>query len=437
MTKNHLVIVNLHSAANAGDHALFQVLFEYLVDAVEEGCITLAVNDPKSFGNYARQATVLGSFFTWLKKKHGSTLTTLLNMFFGAVELLVAACGVAVFRITGKPIFLCKKEHRPLIEAYYTANTIVSCPGNFIYSRAHLGGLPLLSALTPLFFAWLAGKPFWMAPQTIGPLWRKWERWLVRLVLQRAQFILLRDPLSASLLDHLGIPPTKYRILPDLAFLFEDADYERAQRLLKQFGDLDSMNPRLGITVLNWSAQHPRFQRQDLYERSVADLIDAFLCDHPQGHVFLFPQVWGPTEADDDRIPAHRIQELLKHHPAVHRVHVVCEPHPPSVLRAAYQQMDLFVGSRLHSNIFALTCGVPVIAIAYQDKTHGVMRMLGLSEWVLDINSITSETLVGLYRRLWSERGRVQRHIEQVVPACKEQLKKDFYTFIQMSVRKP
>ncbi len=432
---NRVVVVNLHSAANAGDYALFQVLFDYLADAIEESDITLVVNDPKSFSDYAQRALILGSFFTWFKKK-GNTLAIRLNMFLEAFEFLGAAFGMVVFRITRNPTFLCRKEHRQLLEAYYTADTIISCPGNFIYSRAHLGGLPLLNALIPLFFAWLAGKPFWMAPQTIGPLWRRWERWLVRFILRRAKFILLRDPLSAALLDHLGIPPTQYRILPDLAFLFEDADHERAQCLLKQFGDLHSMTPRLGITVLNWSAQHPRFRKQDVYEKSIADLIDAFLHDHPEGHVFLFPQVWGPTEADDDRIPAYRIRELLKHPLAVRQVHVVSEPHPPSVLRAAYHYMDLFVGSRLHSNIFALTCGVPVIAIAYQDKTHGVMRMLGLSEWVIDINRITSKKLVELYRRLWDERERVQHHIQQVVPACKEQLKKEFYTFVQMGIRK-
>lgn len=433
MTKNHIAIVNLHSTSNAGDHALFLVLFEYLTYVTEKDSITLIVNDPSSFNDYAQQTTILGSFFTWIKKNDKNS--RYLNMFLGATEILGAALGIIMFRITGKQFFFCRRKNRPLIEAYYKADTIVSCPGNFIYSRAHLGGLPLLNALTPLFFAWLAGKPFWMAPQTIGPLWRKWERLLTRFILRRAQFILLRDPISAKLLDRLGIPPTQYQVLPDLAFLFEGLDHQRAQRLLEQFGDLNSMHPRLGITLLNWGAQHPRFQRQDIYEKSIARLIKAFLSDHPKGHVFLFSQVWGPTIADDDRIPANRVQDLLQHHPFSHRVHVIQEPLPPSVLRAAYKHMDLFVGSRLHSNIFALTCGIPVIAIAYQDKTYGVMQMLGLSEWVLDINNITPETLIKMYRCLWNEKGKIQHHIKQVVSSCQEKLKQDFYNFIQRGTK--
>ncbi len=40
--------------------------------------------------------------------------------------------------------------------------------------------------------------------------------------------------------------------------------------------------------------------------------------------------------------------------------------------------MDLFLGTRLHSNIFALVAGVPVVAVAYQYKTFGLMEMIGL-----------------------------------------------------------
>ena len=43
----------------------------------------------------------------------------------------------------------------------------------------------------------------------------------------------------------------------------------------------------------------------------------------------------------------------------------------------------------MHSNIFALSETVPVIAIGYLHKTRGIASMLGMDRWVLDIQTIT------------------------------------------------
>ena len=81
----------------------------------------------------------------------------------------------------------------------------------------------------------------------------------------------------------------------------------------------------------------------------------------------------------------------------------------------------LFLGSRLHSNIFTLTEGVPVLAIAYQDKTFGVLRMLGLDEWVVDIRAVEAGQLVDLLRRLWAVRAEVRGLIAQRIGPLQEQ----------------
>ena len=70
-------------------------------------------------------------------------------------------------------------------------------------------------------------------------------------------------------------------------------------------------------------------------------------------------------------------------------VHFVDEEAPPDLLQAAYGCCDVFLGSRLHSNIFALIRHVPVLAIAYQDKTIGVTA----HAWTLMSGRYPSRTL--------------------------------------------
>lgn len=410
-----ILIVNLHSTANAGDHVLFQVLFNQLKTCPEIEHITLVANDPASFQSYTAEANVIGSFFYLLKKHKISGITDFLLILLSAV----------IFRLTQKLLFLPRHpDAQALLKAYLNADRVISCPGNFIYSRAHLLGLPILSPLSLLWFAHLIKKPYGIAPQTIGPLWRKWERWIVKQLLERAQFILLRDQRSAELLIRIGLSNKQYKVIPDLAFLYDEANDIQGLQLLEHFigGPLETRGPYLGITVINWSAQHPRFKSQAAYEEGVANLIRIFLKDHPDGRVFFFPQVCGPTPADDDRIPAQRIVTMFEGTPEYERIHCVNTVLTPAVLRACYGAMDLFVGTRLHSNIFALTQNIPVIAIAYQDKTHGVMAMLGLTPWVIDIDRVEGNQLVSLYKLIWEQRHRVVQDIKNAVQECKERL---------------
>ncbi len=422
----HFLIVNLHSTANAGDHALFEVLFEYLTQWFPQARFTLIANDPKSFQGYSDRAEVIGSFFTWLSatRAQGPRWTVLGRLLAG---LSTAWLDSLAFRVRGRRIYLVREPRlRAVLDAFYSASLVISCPGNFIYSRAHLAGLPLLGPLSLLVLAWWLRRPFGLAPQTIGPLWRGWERRLVRWILQRAAWIFLRDPISAELLNALRLPQEQFRVLPDLAFLYRGVDEAGVRGLFEEMGvPLDSPGPRLGITLIHWGAQHPRFKGQTQYEDGIAQLIQAFLADHPTGHVFLFPQVCGPTPADDDRIPAQRVWMRLQGLGASSRIHCIARPLPPAVLRSAYHQMDLFVGSRLHSNIFALTGGIPVIAIAYQDKTFGVMRMLGLEEWAMAIEDVDGPKLVERYRCLWAERARWRHRIRNSVCAHMAALEQD------------
>ena len=54
---------------------------------------------------------------------------------------------------------------------------------------------------------------------------------------------------------------------------------------------------------------------------------------------------------------------------------------------------DFFIGTRMHSNIFATSMYIPTVAIAYEKKTNGIMKMLNLKEYIVEMDDITPETL--------------------------------------------
>ncbi|MEZ4637260.1 MAG: hypothetical protein R2856_20275 [Caldilineaceae bacterium] len=71
--------------------------------------------------------------------------------------------------------------------------------------------------------------------------------------------------------------------------------------------------------------------------------------------IFLFPQVCGPSRAEDDRIPSRRVAQRLTDAGVPTRL--IDMPWTPDALKSAYGQMDLFAGARLHSNMPRSTRG--------------------------------------------------------------------------------
>jgi colanic acid/amylovoran biosynthesis protein len=96
----------------------------------------------------------------------------------------------------------------------------------------------------------------------------------------------------------------------------------------------------------------------------------------------------------------------------------------PVELQAAYSRLDLLVATRMHSAIFALSAGVPALAIGYLHKSAGIMEMLGLERYVLDIDTIDAERLCAVADRLWDERAAVRARIATRIPAMRATLEK-------------
>ena len=211
-----------------------------------------------------------------------------------------------------------------------------------------------------------------------------------------------RDPTSLALVDSLHLRDALYELAPDIAFVYEGATDESGRALLDEYA-VNPVRPLLGATLMNWGRQFPLFVHQERYEHEMANAIRHFIERH-DGQAVLFSQVCGPTEADDDRIPARRVSAKLEAWGLAAYVRFVDEEAPPDLLQAAYGCCDVFLGTRLHSNIFALTRRAPVVAIAYQDKTIGVMNMLGLDEWVIRIEDVTEGSLSPILDRLWRQR---------------------------------
>jgi colanic acid/amylovoran biosynthesis protein len=155
------------------------------------------------------------------------------------------------------------------------------------------------------------------------------------------------------------------------------------------------------MTIINWGKQHSGFDFQAEYETACAEAIRWFIAQ-AKGKVILFPQVFGPYLSQDDRVPARRVAESLNG--LSDSIITVEEPIPLEQLKSIYAWMDVLIGTRMHSNIFALSEGVPVIMIGYLPKTRGMAEMFGIEEWCVDIGEASGNELISRLQKYWEKR---------------------------------
>jgi len=408
-----ILLINVHSFHNAGDAVLNKIAIHLLQKSFPNAQITVSLNDPENFEEPDIKATE--SFLYWSKNDQGRWRW--FAFWFLLVTSWITALKSHFFK---QPVSA--RSWLPwhfLFQAYVSADLVVSCPGNFLYSSGKLG-LTLFINLYSIIFALFLGKPIYMMPQTIGPLNYLWERKLVRWVLSKMRIVMVRDVISKQLLKQIGLQHPRCHLLPDIAFVYPRQPPSLGEKLLEEYGaDIKSARPLLGVTLINWGAQNQRFATQATYEHAVAQTIRSFI-DYHRGTAVLFAQVQGPTINDDDRIPARHVANQLAD--LGNQVIFIERKVTQDELKSAYSLMDFFLGSRLHSNIFALSELVPVVAIQYQYKTAGVMRMLNLDEWVIDIESVTPPKLADLLENAWNCREKTRLKIQSRLPQIIEQV---------------
>lgn len=410
----NILIINVHSSTNAGDAALTLQTVTGLQTAFPHCSITLSMDDPASHSGAGR---AIASIMHWLKSTGRGSRSNwqIRNLLVFLPASIISLIAFALFKWRIFPLM--SPAQRETIAAFYDADIAISKPGGFLYTGSGIG-LPFLLTIYTIAFALFSGKPHYMLPQSIGPVSRGWQRRLARWALNRTRITMLREPISVQEVQSLSVNPARYGEVADLAFAFAPAAAAIARAWLRRHDvDVDAMRPLIGVTAINWGAQESTFGLQQQYEAALAGALSAFAGANGARVVF-FPQVTGPTIEQDDRVAARRIAANMLNT----CVTLIEEQAAPDVMKAAFGMMDLFVGTRMHSNIFALSGGVPVVAIGYLHKTRGIMQMFDLDDCVLDIGQMDAGALSAVLQRVWAARAplaeRIRARAEQLRQAA-------------------
>lgn len=384
---------------NKGDAALFQAFMTWVESAIGPSQFAFTSFDPNVDGQFfeadAMHMATRPRTCTWRAHRLSDRLPMLRPVVVAWNRLHVKSS--LSFLRAWAPIyrwnptmakFLALPHIGRLADAIAAADVVIAVPGGYLLAPS-ADDTHWLLHLATLQLARDLGKPPVLGPSSIGPFHGRQRRW-ARRALSLATRIYVREDHSIEILRRLGGNPDLFVRTPDMAFAFVPGDLSGAG--INATESLPSTVPLLGISMREHSfpGHSEPAQLEQQYVEEVARAAQRVVA--LGGHVVVVSQThW------DTRI-GQRLVALL---PKEAVTTIFDDDLTPSDLQAIYGHFRLMLGTRMHANILAMTAGTPVLGIAYEPKTAGILEEMGWPERIAWIDQVDSG-LADRTEQLWA-----------------------------------
>ncbi len=225
-----------------------------------------------------------------------------------------------------------------------------------IYGTARNGIQVLRKQIT-----YWAGKPLFLLPQTYGKYRFPFRAWSKKMICNAA-LAYARDDTAQM------VPGCKVKTTSDMAFLLPyDKKLYKFEERKKRFG--------VGLSSLLWDEESgKRFNLTVNYREFYKHLIE-YLLNETEYEVHLIPHVIDKENYNAPENDCRTCDEVAKFFGGK----VIVAPAFDSAMEAKsyIANMDIFMGSRMHSTIAAISAGVATIPFSYAHKFESLYTIIG------------------------------------------------------------
>jgi colanic acid/amylovoran biosynthesis protein len=395
-----IIISHVYSADNKGDAALLGVLITEIKNQFPGSKVTILTMDALSKDEEFDGVKMRHSFMYYVNKW---SVHKLLWLAYGTFMMFYTL--FAAWLLNRKINLPSPKDWQEVISLYAKADLVIAVGGGYMRTKPGIGSIyDFTLLLHPLVLSKILGTPSVLYTQSVGPLHRNIERTMLAHVFRKdVETVIVREDKSMKLLEKLGVHNIIRSV--DAGFLLKtDKRDKRGVDL-----NLPVKKVIIGVTARHWL----KASEQREYERAMAETLDYLIKKHDAFIVFI-PQVTSEFHGDDDRIACQDIFERMSEKQSAI---VLTESYNYRQIKTIYDRLDLLLGTRFHSVIFSLTSYVPALAVEYEHKTSGIMRDLGLEEWVVKMEDATPEILCKKMDKLIVESAEYKEHLREVLPS--------------------
>jgi polysaccharide pyruvyl transferase CsaB len=225
----------------------------------------------------------------------------------------------------------------------------------------------------------MLGKKVFVFAASIGPVNKPYNRFLLKRVLNQADLITVRDQHSFNFVKSLHLKNPRVVETADPAFLLTPVSTNLR---------LNAAVPLIGVCIREMKSVH-----------NLAKVLDQF-AKEVKARIMIIP-----FQPERDFPPSRELKEHLQA-PA----EIVEDKLSPREILGLISQMDLLVGMRLHSLIFAVSSKVPAVGLSYDPKVASFLDEVNLP--YLPAEDFNPEELLSLVRQLWDNQAGVKLSLQ-------------------------
>ena len=288
------------------------------------------------------------------------------------------------------------KSYRAIREADY----VIACGGVYLGGNSWAGNYIHLFLIDTCL---KMNKKVVMVGNSVEPSTNHYVKRRLYQTLSKLESVFAREVITYSFLtENLGLKNVE--LIPDMAFMLKPSKNRFNMRETYQISQNQLL---IGITVRKCSEDQNKVNR---YVRTMAEIMNKVI-SNKNAHFVFIPQVRFLN--DDDLEIAQSIKNHLdnKNH-----FSLIDKDFSPSEIKTMIGECDIFFGTRMHSNIFATSMRIPTVAIAYQKKTNGIMQMLGLSDYVINIEDLEKSDCYATIEKCIENKNKISKHLDVVIP---------------------
>jgi|GEM_PF-3273786 len=420
MKLTKVLLANVWSDGNKGDFAITLGIIKLLKKINPNVAITIMsmfginefkflASEYKLLSNYADK--IIGSPYPTYFSYEYYNLTRVRRQALDVYSFIISFAKLILIFINKKigSSFLFVKE-------VLDSDLVILVGGNYINSSNIFGTIfYLFRVLYPALICIVLKKPYIMLGHSIWNINDRLAKNLLRFIIDNSMLVTVREQISHKVLtSDIGVK-NKVFVFPDLAFaLVED---------LKAQTSTSHEVLTVGFSIRQWNfpnTKNPEEYRER-FRRAIVKFIE-FLRTYYGAKILLIPLCSGPIPIENDIWECMQIFKEVVH---LREISIVTTPFNLEDIFKLYSNLDLHIGVRMHSIIFASMCGIPSIAIGYQGhKTLGIINQLGLSRYYLDINNVNYHNLKQYFEALQSEKDSIRKILSSKV----EEFNKNLFT---------
>jgi coenzyme F420 hydrogenase subunit beta len=365
-TTNVVSILNHVDSLNLGDACLLYMTVAMIRKSLSSSKIFVFSFDPENDKNiiHLLERDAVDFIPSVARTSKGDKATIVSDMILFLLWALI-------FRLSSRDLSFIIRRNKAASRALRDSELVIVRGGDNLADI--YGASSFLSHTYNILLAIMLRKKIAILGTSIGPFKRNISRKFVIYLLRKVDHIVVRDSKSMSVLQNAKLDPGKIHFIPDIAF---DLPMERDKNYDLLFSDQNVKY--VGVATSAIIANHIGSEYYINLMANVCDMIK----DKFSSNIIFISHVLSSTSNDEDL--ARAILAKMRNKDYAFIVHEV----NPLKIRYIISKLELLISPRMHPIIHALSTGVPVIGIDYNDKTREVMRLFEKERWVTDLNHL-------------------------------------------------